>query len=47
MDHRAGTQVICAVCAAEIRSTENKITVQGIAYHPHCWDRKARIKAKK
>jgi hypothetical protein len=44
MDHRAGTQVICAVCAAEILLMESKITIQGIAYHAHCWDRKTRIK---
>ena len=43
-DHRTGPQVICTVCAAEILPTESKITIQGIAYHAHCWDRKTRIK---
>lgn len=35
-------KVLCMFCRTPILTTAGKTTVEGVAYHAGCWDRKAR-----
>jgi hypothetical protein len=37
----------CAICNKPILPTENKVTIQGVAYHSRCWDRRQAKASKK
>ena len=46
MDDQLSTQGLCTLCHAPILPTADKTTIQGAAYHAHCWERKARAGTK-
>jgi len=47
MNDQPSAQGPCAFCDEPILETADKTTIQGVAYHAHCWERKGRSEAKK
>jgi len=42
MDEQPSSQLDCAFCNTPILPIANKLTVNDVAYHAGCWDRKKR-----